>query len=209
MSSSTAVSNPLTKNIDRPWAARADTRLTTRAHWRIYKTSLLVNDLAMLVLAFWAAYLLRFRTELPIFKIEVVPSPGYYTGIAAFGVLSAAIIFAISGLYNRENLLGGTKEYALVFNSVTVLMLLIVIVGFLNPNFIFARGWLLTAWVAGVLLVNSGRFLPIADPYALAVALDSVIDAFMLLWVESPDRHPFPEDPDVILNIFFKGLIPP
>ena len=57
--------------------------------------------------------------------------------------------------------------------------------------------------------INSGRFLPIADSYALAVALDSIIDAFMLLWVESPDRHPFPEDPDVILNVFFKGLIPP
>ncbi len=57
--------------------------------------------------------------------------------------------------------------------------------------------------------MKNGRFQKIADPYALAVALDSVIDAFLLLWVESPERHPYPEDPDVILNIFFKGLINP
>jgi AcrR family transcriptional regulator len=56
--------------------------------------------------------------------------------------------------------------------------------------------------------MENGRFRKIADPYSLAVALDSVIDAFMLLWVESPDRHLFPEDPDAILDIFFKGLLP-
>ncbi len=55
--------------------------------------------------------------------------------------------------------------------------------------------------------MENGRFQKIADPYSLAIALDSVIDAFILLWVESPERHPFPEDPDVILNIFFKGLL--
>lgn len=55
--------------------------------------------------------------------------------------------------------------------------------------------------------MRNGRFQKIADPYALAVALDSVIDAFLLLWMESPERHPYPEDPDTILNIFFNGLI--
>ena len=55
--------------------------------------------------------------------------------------------------------------------------------------------------------MENGRFQKIADPYSLAIALDSVIDAFILLWVESPERHPFPDDPDVILNIFFKGLL--
>jgi len=55
--------------------------------------------------------------------------------------------------------------------------------------------------------IKSQRFRKIADPYALAVALDSIIDGFLLRWLESPDRHPFPENPDDILNIFFKGLI--
>ena len=57
--------------------------------------------------------------------------------------------------------------------------------------------------------MKSGRFQKIADSYALAVALDSTIDAFLLLWVESPGRYPYPEDPDVILDIFLKGLLAP
>jgi TetR/AcrR family transcriptional regulator len=57
--------------------------------------------------------------------------------------------------------------------------------------------------------INNQRFKKIATPYYLAVALDSVIDASLLLWLDAPERHPYPEDPDTILNIFFKGLIDP
>lgn len=52
-------------------------------------------------------------------------------------------------------------------------------------------------------------FKKITDPYHLAVALDSITNAFLFLWLETPERHPYPEDPDVILNILFKGLIDP
>jgi AcrR family transcriptional regulator len=51
------------------------------------------------------------------------------------------------------------------------------------------------------------RFRKIADPYSLAIALDSITNAFLLLWLEEPERHPYPEDPDAILNIILKGLI--
>ncbi|MDA8121297.1 MAG: TetR/AcrR family transcriptional regulator [Deltaproteobacteria bacterium] len=51
------------------------------------------------------------------------------------------------------------------------------------------------------------RFRKIADPFSLAVALDSITSAFLLLWLEEPERHPYPEDPDAILNILFKGLV--
>ena len=57
--------------------------------------------------------------------------------------------------------------------------------------------------------IKNQRFKKIADPYYLAVALASVIDASLLLWLDAPERHPYPEDPDAILNIFFKGLIEP
>lgn len=55
--------------------------------------------------------------------------------------------------------------------------------------------------------IRKERFKNIADPYHLAIALDSVFDAFLLLWLDAPDRHPYPDDPDTILNILFKGLI--
>ena len=53
------------------------------------------------------------------------------------------------------------------------------------------------------------RFQKIADPYYLAVALDNLTNTFLLLWLEAPQRHPYPEDPDIILNILFKGLVDP
>jgi TetR/AcrR family transcriptional regulator len=53
------------------------------------------------------------------------------------------------------------------------------------------------------------RFEKIADPYHLAVALDSFTNAHLFLWLEAPERHPYPEDPDIILNILFKRLVDP
>jgi TetR/AcrR family transcriptional regulator len=57
--------------------------------------------------------------------------------------------------------------------------------------------------------IKRQRFKKIADPYYLGVALDSAIDASLLLWLDAPERHPYPENPDAILDIFFKGLMGP
>lgn len=57
--------------------------------------------------------------------------------------------------------------------------------------------------------IASGRFRKIADPYQLAVAFDSTIISFLLLWLDAPERYPYPENPDDILNIFFQGLVNP
>ena len=51
------------------------------------------------------------------------------------------------------------------------------------------------------------RFKRIADPFFLAVALDGITTAFIFRWLEAPDRGPFPETPDTILNVLFKGLV--
>jgi TetR/AcrR family transcriptional regulator len=57
--------------------------------------------------------------------------------------------------------------------------------------------------------IKRKRFKKIAAPYYLAIALDSLTNAFLFLWFESPERHPYPEDPDTILDILFKGLVGP
>jgi len=51
------------------------------------------------------------------------------------------------------------------------------------------------------------RFNRIADAYHLALCLDSISNAFLFLWLDSPEKHPYPEDPDVVLNVLFKGLV--
>ena len=57
--------------------------------------------------------------------------------------------------------------------------------------------------------IKRQRFKRIADPALLAVALDSITRAYLFLWLDSPEQHPYPENPDVILNILFKGLVAP
>lgn len=57
--------------------------------------------------------------------------------------------------------------------------------------------------------IQKKRFKKTADPYHLAVALDSLTNGFLFLWLEAPDRHPYPENPDTILDILFKGLVDP
>ncbi len=55
--------------------------------------------------------------------------------------------------------------------------------------------------------IQKKRFQKIAEPYHLAVSLDSLTNAFLHLWLEAPEQHPYPDDPDVILNILCKGLV--
>jgi len=57
--------------------------------------------------------------------------------------------------------------------------------------------------------IRKKRFREIAKPYHLAVALDALSNAFLFLWLESPEEHPYPDDPDTILNILFRGLVVP
>lgn len=54
--------------------------------------------------------------------------------------------------------------------------------------------------------IKKKRFRKIAEPYQLAMALNSITSDFLFLWLEDAEKNPYPEDPDVILKIFFDGL---
>jgi AcrR family transcriptional regulator len=60
---------------------------------------------------------------------------------------------------------------------------------------VFARG------------MDNGQFQKIAEPCHMAVALDSICNAFLVNWMEG--QGDYPESPDVILNILFQGLLAP
>jgi AcrR family transcriptional regulator len=57
--------------------------------------------------------------------------------------------------------------------------------------------------------MSQKRFRRIADPFHLALALDSMANAFLFHWLEDPQGNPYPDNPDTILNILFKELIIP
>jgi len=44
------------------------------------------------------------------------------------------------------------------------------------------------------------------DPYYLALALDSVTNAFLLRWLEDPQRHDYEKNIPVITSIFFEPV---
>ncbi len=50
------------------------------------------------------------------------------------------------------------------------------------------------------------RFRQIATPFHLAIALDSMVTALIFHGLENPEEHPYPDEPNTILNILFKGL---
>jgi AcrR family transcriptional regulator len=57
--------------------------------------------------------------------------------------------------------------------------------------------------------MNQKRFRRVAAPFHLAIALDSMATAIFFHCLEDPQGHPYPEEPDTILNILFKELVNP
>jgi len=55
--------------------------------------------------------------------------------------------------------------------------------------------------------IKKKQFNRIADPYFLALTLDSLTNAILLGSLEDLESRPYPHDPDELLNIFFKGLL--
>ena len=133
-------------------------KLSVQAWWKLYTAGLVFSDILAIGFAFWSAFLIRFNISLPFFQIEVVSSPDFYFRLSLITILVWLGVFIIVGVYRRDNLLGGTEEYALVLRSVSMGMLLLVIAGFLEPTFVLARGWLLLAWGMATFMVNAGRF---------------------------------------------------
>ena len=135
------------------------TAIASRWHWPLYIAALLLADIATTATSFRVAYFVRFETALPIFQLEVEPSFDYYTRVVLLTIPWWIILFAVAGLYQRKNLLGGTKEYDLYFQATTLGLLLVIVAGFLEPSLLVARGWLLLAWIITFMVGVMGRFL--------------------------------------------------
>jgi len=129
-----------------------------RRQWAFYIVSLLLSDVIMTSAAFRLAYWMRFNIALPFFRLDVEPSFEYYTRLVLLTIPGWIIVFSLSGLYQRSNLLGGTREYDLFFQATTFGLLLVIVAGFLEPSILFARGWLLLAWMLTSILGILGRF---------------------------------------------------
>lgn len=122
--------------------------------WRVFIAALLASDSLMILLGFKLAYFIRFQSSLPIFRLDVIPSVALYQTLALLQLPVWMLIFFGFGLYNRQNLLGGTNEAKLLFNAVTVCVVLVIAADFLWAQIALARGWLLVSW--GTIFFLSG-----------------------------------------------------
>lgn len=138
---------------------RVNSVLPRHMQWVIYKCALVVSDVLMTGLAFRLAYFFRFEAALDFFDESGMISIIHYRTLVLLASFLWILIFWMNGLYSSQNLLGGTREYEKVFRSSTIGFLIIVIAGFLEPNLLIARGWLLMAWIFTFLFAFSGRFL--------------------------------------------------
>lgn len=146
---------------------RATHNIAVKTQWSFYRLVLLISDTIMLGIAFRLAYTLRFNMNIGVFQQDGVPSLSFYQSIVMLLIPTWLVIFALGGLYNRKNLLGGTREYARLFNATAIGAFLVIAVGFLLPDFVFARGWLLVSWGLAFLLAAISRFLLRRVVYAL------------------------------------------
>jgi exopolysaccharide biosynthesis polyprenyl glycosylphosphotransferase len=117
-----------------------------------------LSDMIALSLAFGLAYWVRFNLDLPFLRVEVVGDPALYRQAALIIVPWWLGLFGLIGLYSERNLLGGTREYALVFNAVTAGVVLVVLTTFFAQGYAIARAWVLLSWVLGFLFVATARF---------------------------------------------------
>jgi exopolysaccharide biosynthesis polyprenyl glycosylphosphotransferase len=124
---------------------------------RLLVAALLACDLLALAAAFALAYLVRFYSGLPFF-VEVVPSVAMHVRTQALLLPVWLALFAAFGLYREHNLLGGTREYALLFNACTAGTMLAVAATFFSQRILLSRGWLILAWLLGFVLVGLARF---------------------------------------------------
>ena len=136
---------------------KTQTRLSELAQHRLLILTLVLGDALGLAAAFVVAYAVRFQLGLSIFQ-GVRPSPELYVQRAIVLIPLWLVVFALFGLYKERHLLGGTREYALAFNACTVGLMVVIVVAFLEPAFVIARGWLILAWLGSFVVVAGWRF---------------------------------------------------
>jgi exopolysaccharide biosynthesis polyprenyl glycosylphosphotransferase len=138
---------------------QASRSIPRHIQWMLFTGALIASDLLMLALAFRAAFWIRFELSFAFFQLDIVPSITYYRGLVLVLIPFWLIIFAVMGLFNRQNVITGTQEYSQTFSATTTGFVAVIAAGFLFQEFIFARGWLLTAWILAFVFTILGRFL--------------------------------------------------
>ena len=138
---------------------KASIAIPRRRQWQLFIASLILMDFIMIGVGFRAAYFFRFEISLPLFVQDAFSSVRFYRTLVMILIPVWIAIFALLGLYNRKYLLGGTREYALVFDGTLIGVIVLIAASFFVTEFVFARAWLILAFFLTFLCVIFGRFV--------------------------------------------------
>ncbi|MGB8648016.1 MAG: sugar transferase [Anaerolineae bacterium] len=141
-----------------PTLVHAKVRVSRLSQQRLVVALIVLGDILALLAAFSIAYSIRFQSTLPFFDDVVPSSPEVHQILIPLLVLAWLPIFWLLQLYDLGYLLGGTQEYARVFNGCAIAPSLVVLVTYFDPVVRISRGWLTIAWVLAILLVCLMRF---------------------------------------------------
>jgi exopolysaccharide biosynthesis polyprenyl glycosylphosphotransferase len=133
-------------------------RISRRTQRQMFLLALPVVDVLLLLAAFTTAYLIRFYLPLPIFRTGFPLRPDFYLRLVLVLTPLWIAIFWAYRLYDWNMLLGGTREYAAVFNACVGGAVLIALAQFADTQLVIARGWVGLATVLTFLFVITGRF---------------------------------------------------
>ncbi|MDA8218692.1 MAG: sugar transferase [Dehalococcoidales bacterium] len=140
-----------------PGAVRGATRQADLA-WRLLTPGLVAVDALAVGLAFALAYLIRFKTGLPLLETPA-HSLDFYSSVTYWAVPVWLAIFALYRLYDQRYLFAGFQEYLRLLNACTAGMLAVIVVSFLDVTLLISRGWLLLVWGLAIVMVAVERFL--------------------------------------------------
>ena len=139
-----------------PKWTKANLRLSLT--WPVLTIGLIGLDGLALVVAFALAYVVRFKTGIPL--LETPPhSPVFYSSLTFWAVPVWLGLFALYHLYDREYLFAGFREYVRVVNACTSGVIVVIFISFLDLTLSISRGWLLIVWALSMLCVGGARFV--------------------------------------------------
>jgi exopolysaccharide biosynthesis polyprenyl glycosylphosphotransferase len=125
--------------------------------WNVLVAVLVAGDALGLIAAFAVAYLIRFKTGIPL--LDTPPHRIVFYSSVAFLVIPVwLLIFALHRLYDRQRLFAGLQEYIRVINASTVGLVVVIVASFLALELSISRGWLLLVWALSILSVSTWRF---------------------------------------------------
>ena len=148
-----------TRPLVQDWISPRTTPMPSRrSEWRTLRLALLLVDATVIAAALGLAYVVRFTADLPLFYMPDKAPFEFYASLVILLIPVWLIIFGAHRLYDFHSLLGGLDEYIHVVQATSMSMMALIVLSFVEPTFVIARGWLLLTWIFSTIGVITCRF---------------------------------------------------